>query len=109
MLCRSNNPFNKEELNSILKFGAEELFKENDDEEGEIQVKTILGNNCIDHIFFPNCKFQGLGKMRGKVRFLFIDTDYFTAKLSGGEMKIVLLNRCDVRLFKRSHFVSFVF
>lgn len=29
----NSNPFNKEELNAILKFGAEELFK--DDEDGE--------------------------------------------------------------------------
>lgn len=35
----STNPFNKEELTAILKFGAEELFKEADEEEeGEIQV-----------------------------------------------------------------------
>ena len=31
-------PFNKEELNTILKFGAEELFKEGDDED-EVQVR----------------------------------------------------------------------
>ena len=37
-LCRSTNPFNKEELSSILKFGAEELFKEEEDDE-ETQVK----------------------------------------------------------------------
>lgn len=29
----NNNPFNKEDLNAILKFGAEELFK--DEEEGD--------------------------------------------------------------------------
>lgn len=29
----ANNPFNKEDLNAILKFGAEELFK--DDEEND--------------------------------------------------------------------------
>jgi len=32
-------PFNKEELNTILKFGAEELFKEGDDED-EVQVRN---------------------------------------------------------------------
>jgi chromodomain-helicase-DNA-binding protein 1 len=37
VLCR-NNPFNKEELNAILKFGAEALFKEEQDEEQEVQV-----------------------------------------------------------------------
>jgi len=39
-VCVSSNstmPFNKEELNTILKFGAEELFKEGDDED-EVQV-----------------------------------------------------------------------
>ena len=35
----STMPFNKEELNTILKFGAEELFKEGDDED-EVQVGT---------------------------------------------------------------------
>lgn len=34
----SSNPFNKQELNEILKFGAEELFKETEDEEQEVQV-----------------------------------------------------------------------
>jgi len=33
----SNTAFNKEELNAILKFGAEELFKETD-EDDELQV-----------------------------------------------------------------------
>ena len=34
----SNTAFNKEELNAILKFGAEELFKETDEDE-ELQVR----------------------------------------------------------------------
>lgn len=34
----SSNPFNKEELTAILKFGAEELFKEAEGEELEPQV-----------------------------------------------------------------------
>lgn len=34
----SSNPFNKEELTAILKFGAEELFKEAEGEESEPQV-----------------------------------------------------------------------
>ncbi|XP_048736383.2 chromodomain-helicase-DNA-binding protein 1-like isoform X3 [Ostrea edulis] len=34
----NSTPFNKEELTSILKFGAEELFKENEDDEDEPQV-----------------------------------------------------------------------
>merc|ERR1712226_1410049 len=33
-----SNPFNKDELNAILKFGAEELFKEDEDEDDELQV-----------------------------------------------------------------------
>ena len=36
------NPFNKEELNAILKFGAEELFKEGDDEETDVDIDDIL-------------------------------------------------------------------
>lgn len=35
----SSVPFNKEELASILKFGAEELFKENENEGAELEVK----------------------------------------------------------------------
>ena len=38
----SNNPFNKEELSSILKFGAEELFKEAEEEDDETQVIVVL-------------------------------------------------------------------
>lgn len=34
----SSNPFNKEELTAILKFGAEDLFKEPEGEESEPQV-----------------------------------------------------------------------
>lgn len=34
----SSNPFNKEELAAILKFGAEDLFKEPEGEESEPQV-----------------------------------------------------------------------
>ena len=41
--CSGSNPFNKQELACILKFGAEELFnKENEDEEGELQVCVFL-------------------------------------------------------------------
>jgi len=43
----STMPFNKEELNTILKFGAEELFKEVDDED-EVQVgKRMSLENVI--------------------------------------------------------------
>ena len=34
----NSTPFNKEELSSILKFGAEELFKETEEDEEEPQV-----------------------------------------------------------------------
>ncbi|KAK2151763.1 hypothetical protein LSH36_352g00014 [Paralvinella palmiformis] len=35
---QGTNPFNKDELNAILKFGAETLFKEEAEEEQEVQV-----------------------------------------------------------------------
>ncbi|KAH0948725.1 hypothetical protein HN011_010172 [Eciton burchellii] len=40
----NNNPFNKEDLNAILKFGAEDLFKdeENGDEEPACDIDEIL-------------------------------------------------------------------
>ena len=39
---RSSNPFNKEELSQILKFGAEELFnKEAEEEDDETQVRVL--------------------------------------------------------------------
>lgn len=37
-LAHSSAPFSKEELSAILKFGAEELFKEPEGEEQEPQV-----------------------------------------------------------------------
>ena len=37
----NSNPFNKEELNAILKFGADELFSKDDDEENEEPVCDI--------------------------------------------------------------------
>lgn len=42
----ANNPFNKEDLNAILKFGAEELFKD-DDENDEEPVVSIEFRNAI--------------------------------------------------------------
>merc|ERR1712142_1042044 len=38
---KSGQPFSKEELNAILKFGAEELFKEDEDKDGEEPVCDI--------------------------------------------------------------------
>lgn len=44
----SSAPFNKEELSAILKFGAEELFKEQEGEEQEPQVcTTVQMSKCI--------------------------------------------------------------
>lgn len=36
----NNNPFNKEDLNAILKFGAEELFKDEEDRDEEPTVSN---------------------------------------------------------------------
>ena len=40
---KSANPFNKDELNAILKFGAEELFKEDENEEEEQAMDRTPG------------------------------------------------------------------
>jgi len=37
----ANTPFNKEELTAILKFGAEELFKDENDEGDEPAVSAL--------------------------------------------------------------------
>lgn len=44
----SSTPFNKEELSAILKFGAEELFKEPEGEEQEPQVK--ITSKCVIYL-----------------------------------------------------------
>ena len=42
LYCYRNTPFNKEELSSILKFGAEELFKDHDQEaDQKLQVGCL--------------------------------------------------------------------
>lgn len=38
---KDNNPFNKDELSAILKFGAEDLFKE-EDEDDDVELDDIL-------------------------------------------------------------------
>lgn len=43
-ITNSSAPYNKEELSSILKFGAEELFKEPEGEEQEPQVRSYILN-----------------------------------------------------------------
>ena len=35
-------PFNKDELNLILKFGAQDLFKEEEEQEKEVNLDAIL-------------------------------------------------------------------
>jgi len=47
----STMPFNKEELNTILKFGAEELFKEGDDED-EVQVGKTRPSSRLKSLKF---------------------------------------------------------
>lgn len=42
----ANNPFNKEDLNAILKFGAEELFKDDDENDEDPVVSTIRITNA---------------------------------------------------------------
>ena len=42
-LFSNSTPFNKQELNAILKFGAEELFKEEEnEEEPQVDIDEIL-------------------------------------------------------------------
>lgn len=48
----SSNPFNKEELTAILKFGAEELFKESEGEESEPQVLHSIKRSLELHLKF---------------------------------------------------------
>lgn len=45
----ANNPFNKEDLNAILKFGAEELFKDDDenDEDPVVSISVFTKLLCI--------------------------------------------------------------
>jgi chromodomain-helicase-DNA-binding protein 1 len=43
----SSNPFNKDELTAILKFGAEDLFKE---AEGEETEPTVHRHISIDYV-----------------------------------------------------------
>lgn len=48
----SSTPFNKEELSAILKFGAEELFKEPEGEEQEPQVKKKKTKQLAQNVLF---------------------------------------------------------
>lgn len=46
LLPNRNTPFNKDELSAILKFGAEDLFKEGDGErDKELQVRDIKAHS----------------------------------------------------------------
>lgn len=38
----NNNPFNKEDLNAILKFGAVDLFKDEEERDEEPTVRALL-------------------------------------------------------------------
>jgi hypothetical protein len=52
-------PFNKEELTAILKFGAEELFKDDEENDDEPAVSTKLNQHSLNGIFgYPCFKFQ---------------------------------------------------
>uniref|UniRef100_A0A8C2CX03 Chromodomain helicase DNA binding protein 1 n=1 Tax=Cyprinus carpio TaxID=7962 RepID=A0A8C2CX03_CYPCA len=50
----SSTPFNKEELSAILKFGAEELFKEPEGEEQEPQVCSTVGEELLSQFKVAN-------------------------------------------------------
>lgn len=50
-ILHSSAPFNKEELSAILKFGAEELFKEPEGEELEPQVCSYTNLYIMKPIF----------------------------------------------------------
>lgn len=50
----ANNPFNKEDLNAILKFGAEELFKDDDENDEEPVVSLHLALTCCTYIINSN-------------------------------------------------------
>lgn len=52
LLSCSSTPFNKEELSAILKFGAEELFKEPEGEEQEPQVCRPKGTWLEQHALY---------------------------------------------------------
>jgi len=53
-VCSSNTAFNKDELNAVLKFGAEELFKETDEDE-ELQVSLLPLNAQLQGIVRTLC------------------------------------------------------
>ena len=42
IFCNSNVPFNKDELDAILKFGADELFKDDDKEDTALKVHCSI-------------------------------------------------------------------
>lgn len=55
----ANNPFNKEDLNAILKFGAEELFKDDDenDEDPVVSFISYLSFICYQTCFITRKHF----------------------------------------------------
>lgn len=50
----STTPFNKEDLTAILKFGAEELFKDEEDGDEEPTVSKIWYRKCFILLSFIN-------------------------------------------------------
>lgn len=48
----ANNPFNKEDLNAILKFGAEELFKDDEENDEDPVVSTEIFISFTLYYFF---------------------------------------------------------
>jgi hypothetical protein len=55
----STTPFNKEDLNAILKFGAEELFKDEEDGDEEPTVSEYL----VQKIFYSVIDYSPIVRM----------------------------------------------
>jgi hypothetical protein len=47
---KSGQPFSKDELNAILKFGAEDLFKEEDDKVPVLEACYLLANPVCKNV-----------------------------------------------------------
>uniref|UniRef100_A0A8B9F511 DNA helicase n=1 Tax=Amazona collaria TaxID=241587 RepID=A0A8B9F511_9PSIT len=77
----SSNPFNKEELTAILKFGAEDLFKELEGEESEPQVQTALGYS------FQGREFLNLKKVEEEERQKELEEIYMLPRIRSSTKK----------------------
>ena len=61
--CSSSQPFNKEELSAILKFGAEELFKEEDKDEDDLQVTFSRNSSMLNNdVYCCNSQYDNRKK-----------------------------------------------